>query len=465
MVDSVGVAIAHPNPDQVFKLNITKSQSESLNRVGSEIIKGGEGFDRYAFEGIDKFVAWSPVKSAGWAAVVTSPVQEFYATANAIMRSAIYGSILLAVLVAVLAFIIAGGIAGPVVQFTSQAETLATGDLRIEVEENYSGEIGILGGALKKMVANTQAVVGAVKEAVGNLDGAAREISRTAEESARASAQVADAIGQVSAGTQDTAHTVGAITQASEESLKRTQVLEQRIEVIAASTEDTAARTREGEKLMQELASKIEETAAQTGTLREVMHVLEERARQISGIADIITGIAEQTNLLALNAAIEAARAGEHGRGFAVVAEEVRKLAEESRTQAGEVAAVVGKIAEDIARAVQAAEEAGTRVAEQDAVSKNALEHFLAIASGAGQVNDLLAQIKGEAKVVREESERVNREVSNIAALSQENAASAEEISAAAEEMSASAESISSYARNLVELTEKLKEASDRFVI
>ncbi len=465
LVDAQGVAIAHPDPNQIFKLNITKSESESLNRVGSEIIKGGEGFDRYVFKGIDKFVAWSPVKSAGWAAVVTSPVQEFLAPAGAIMRSAIYGSILLAVLVAVLAFIIAGGIANPVVRFASQAETLATGDLRVEVQENYGAELGVLGRALRKMVANTQAVVGAVKEAVANLDGAVREISRTSEESARASEQVAEAIGQVSAGAQDTANTVTAITQASEESLRRTQALEQRIEDIAASTEETAARTKEGEKLMEELASKIEETAAKTGTLREVMNVLEERARQISGIADVITGIADQTNLLALNAAIEAARAGEHGRGFAVVAEEVRKLAEQSRTQAGEVAAVVGKIAEDIARAVQAAEEAGARVAEQRAAGKDSLEHFLAIAQGASKINGLLGQIREEAKTVREQSERVNREVASIAALSQENASSAEEISAAAEEMSASAESISSYARNLVELMEKLKEASDRFVI
>ena len=69
------------------------------------------------------------------------------------------------------------------------------------------------------------------------------------------------------------------------------------------------------------------------------MEGLATKSAQIGGIVTTITGLAEQTNLLALNAAIEAARAGEQGKGFAVVAEEVRKLAEESQTAAGQISA------------------------------------------------------------------------------------------------------------------------------
>lgn len=64
---------------------------------------------------------------------------------------------------------------------------------------------------------------------------------------------------------------------------------------------------------------------------------LVEQIKNIDSISQSVSEIADKTNLLSLNAAIEAARAGEYGRGFSVVAEEVRKLADQTKTAVKEV--------------------------------------------------------------------------------------------------------------------------------
>jgi methyl-accepting chemotaxis protein len=70
----------------------------------------------------------------------------------------------------------------------------------------------------------------------------------------------------------------------------------------------------------------------------------------------LINQIADQTGLLALNAAIEAARAGEDGRGFAVVAEEVRRLAESSKSSAGDIEVIIDAVHSETNATVMAME-------------------------------------------------------------------------------------------------------------
>lgn len=87
-----------------------------------------------------------------------------------------------------------------------------------------------------------------------------------------------------------------------------------------------------------------DETIGHSVQMKKDMGELTDIISHMNEVISEITSISSQTNLLALNASIEAARAGEAGKGFAVVAEEIRKLADETKSLTDSMGTFVASI-------------------------------------------------------------------------------------------------------------------------
>jgi methyl-accepting chemotaxis protein len=225
------------------------------------------------------------------------------------------------------------------------------------------------------------------------------------------------------------------VSNAAEEISQGNTNLSQRTEQQAASLEETAAsmeqitgtvqqntdNARRASDLALNARERAEEGGQIVGNAVGAMGEINRSSKQVADIIGVIDDIAFQTNLLALNAAVEAARAGEQGRGFAVVATEVRSLAQRSAAAAKEIK---GLIQDSVGKT-----EEGTRLVNQ---SGKTLEE---IVGAVRKVSDIVVEIASASEEQSSGIQQVNKAVTQLDEITQQNAALVEEATTASEAM------------------------------
>ncbi|GEM_PF-3863812 len=213
------------------------------------------------------------------------------------------------------------------------ADSVAEGDLQVEVCVETDDEIGRTSRGFAGILETIRSFVGGTRQDSAELSQASDEVQRRAEAML---ASAADSSGKLS----ETAMNLGDFTA--------------NITALATASEEMQATIHEiGTQASQ--ASDIARTAlGEAETTSACIQQLAESSQGISQVSQTIASIAEQTNLLALNATIEAARAGESGKGFAVVANEVKELAKATAEATEDITARIDAIQSDTATAVSA---------------------------------------------------------------------------------------------------------------
>jgi methyl-accepting chemotaxis protein len=264
-----------------------------------------------------------------------------------------------------------------------------------------TGEIAMLCSGVNGLIDTMSAVIRRVKESVREISSASAEISTSTSDLSQRTEEQAASLEETSSSMEEMAATVNKNAENAQQANQS-----------AASTQQVADRGGE-------VVAKAVDAMAR----------IEESSRKISDIIGVIDEIARQTNLLALNAAVEAARAGEAGRGFAVVASEVRSLAQRSSQAAKDIKDLITNSNSQVKDGVDLVNKAGTALTEI----------VESIKKVAGVVSEIASASAEQAAGI----EQVNKAITQMDEVTQQNSALVEENAAAAKTLEQQAQTMS----------------------
>jgi methyl-accepting chemotaxis protein len=260
----------------------------------------------------------------------------------------------------VVLFVIIGFLArllvGPILDLCEGLDGIEHGDLTHTVKVTSKDEVGILENRFNAMLKHLNEIMQSLDSSSKQMKNSAYQVSAISHEISEVEKREQVRANEVIEATDELQQTSTSVKQMAED-----------IRETAVATEDMA---RKSITHVSSNVTAMANVAQEVDTASSQMAELNSSAQQIVEVVNSITSIAEQTNLLALNAAIEAARAGEQGRGFAVVADEVRNLANRTKTSTEEITSIIELLHGNVAQVCETMEKIVKSVGDTQADTK-----------------------------------------------------------------------------------------------
>ncbi|EME68325.1 methyl-accepting chemotaxis protein [Paramagnetospirillum caucaseum] len=344
----------------------------------------------------------------------------------------------------VLSTLIARSVSVPIHQITSVMQSLAEGDVSINVfgteRKDEAGQIARAVEVFKRNAIDKSRVETEAADAKLRADQQLRsEMQRLAGEFESSVATVVDNVAGASSDMELTAQTMSSLSgQVSAQANAVAAASEQasaNVQTVAAAAEELSASVSEIGRQVSDAARVARNAVDEASHADTIVHGLSEAVGRIGEVVKLINDIASQTNLLALNATIEAARAGEAGKGFAVVANEVKSLANQTARATDEIAQQINTVQTETGRAVGAIQSVNSTIGRIDEISS-------AIASAVEQQSAATQEIARNVEEAARGTQEVSSNIGGVTSAASETGQSSAMVLCAAQKLSSESASL-----------------------
>ena len=457
LLNGSSIVIVDNNKKNIYSK--PEEQIEISDKIWAAIEKGESSGSTV----VDKQLVTYHTMNNGWKMIVQVPEQSLTER----IEQASLMTWILVIIVAILAIVVGTRIAknfsNPIIELMQLMKKAEEGDLTIQVESKGHNEITLLCKSFNHMIANIHKLLDETREVIASTLKSSQILSESTYETVEGFSQLTSSVGDIAQGANHQA----ADTQ---EGVVAMANLGDSIQTVSEKTQNIYKSTQGAKKMLNEASTTmtlLNTTMASSISITKEMNVsvgeLNELNKGIEKMMRFLDGISEQTNLLALNASIEAARAGEVGRGFAVVAEEVRKLAEQSKSSTLTIGKTLQEIENTTLNTTELVRKANEIFSEQNQAVDKTSVIFKEMITILQHMDEELSHINGQVGDMNRLRSETTNKISNIAAVIEESTAATEEVNAFSEEQKLVIQKLSVLSQDLVKSMQRLEGSIGNF--
>jgi len=390
-INADGIVVLHANEEM---LGIDTKENGTFSKFSEN-----KGFYEFKDETGEMNFASYAKSSLGWYVVTVAKSSEVFAQANSQTLMIIFASLITSLIALFIGiFISKKVISNPVRKISTVIKMIGEGNFQIEAEKSSRDEIGEMALTLNGSAKALSEMMKNINEAALQMKNSSNELVSIAEDASVTSEELYERSKSIEGNVENTASSIEEISSGVEEVSASSQNLLRISQNLSVELKNTNNAVKSGQTQLEKQSDMMTQVNQINNNTTKIVEDLSQKSNNVQDIVNTITSIAEQTNLLALNAAIEAARAGEAGKGFAVVADEIRKLAEESKSSSANIASILQEIDNGATHTNEAVIETVEIIRNISEGSVKIVEDFETIFSSMCKVTEMADNMTGAAK-------------------------------------------------------------------